>query len=276
MSSQLLTFLYPALLAAVILTGIHTYLGLHVVERGTIFADLALAQVAALGTAVAYLAAEPEAGPAVTWLCSLGFTIAAAAVFAFTPLRRTGRIPREAIFGIVYVVSAAAAILVMSQVAEGSEHLEDLLVGNILTVSKHMVAQTAALYAGVGLFHWIFRRKFLAISAGGAASVPNAKWWDFLFYASFGAAVASSVAIAGVLLVFAYLVVPPVAAMLFSQSLGKRLAIGWTIGAVVSAAGILISFEADLPTGATIVCTFGLALLLLAGVRSQVTKAGHR
>jgi zinc/manganese transport system permease protein len=258
---ELIGFLYLPLLAGLILTGIHAYLGVHVVERGVIFVDLSLAQIAALGTTIAYLAGY-ELHSGMTYFWSLGFTILGAAIFAMTRVHRETRIPQEAIIGIVYAVSAAAAILAMSKAPEGTEHLKDMLVGNILTVSKHTVAETAALYALVGLFHYIFRKKFLAISLG--EQIPRIKLWDFLFYTSFGFVVTSSVAIAGVLLVFSYLIVPSVAAMLFARSIGKRLAIGWTMGAVVSAIGILISFQADLPTGATIVCTFGIALLLLA------------
>jgi zinc/manganese transport system permease protein len=143
-----------------------------------------------------------------------------------------------------------------------------MLVGNILAVSYHTVLKTAVLYALVGLFHYIFRRKFLAISLnahnGTADSLPNVKLWDFLFYTSFGFVVTSSVAIAGVLLVFSYLIVPSVTAMLFARSIGKRLAIGWTMGAAVTMLGVLLSFRLDLPTGATIVCTFGISLLVLA------------
>ena len=261
MTLELIGFLYLPLLAGLILTGIHAYLGVHVVERGVIFVDLSLAQIAALGTTIAYLAGN-ELHSNVTYFWSLGFTILGAAIFAITRVHRETRIPQEAIIGIVYAVSAAAAILAMSKAPEGTEHLKDMLVGNILTVSKFTVMKTAALYVIVGLFHYIFRKKFLAISLG--EQIPRIKLWDFLFYTSFGFVVTSSVAIAGVLLVFSYLIVPSVAAMLFARSIGKRLAIGWTMGAVVSAIGIMISFQADLPTGATIVCTFGIALLLLA------------
>ncbi len=264
MTLELIEFLYLPLLAGLILTGIHAYLGVHVVERGVIFVDLSLAQIAALGTTIAYLAGH-ELHSGVTYFWSLGFTILGAAVFAFTRVHRETRIPQEAIIGIVYAVSAAAAILAMSKAPEGTEHLKDMLVGNILTVSKFTVIETAGLYAVVGLFHFVFRKKFLAISLG--QEVQHMKLWDFLFYTSFGFVVTSSVAIAGVLLVFSYLIVPSVAAMLFAKTIGKRLAIGWTMGALVSAIGIMISFQADLPTGATIVCTFGIALLLLAIVR---------
>ena len=258
---DLLSFLVVPFVAGLILTGIHAYLGVHVVERGVIFVDLSLAQIAALGTTLAYLAGHDVHDP-VTYFWSLALTIVGAAIFAVTRVHHETRIPQEAIIGIVYAVSAAAAILAMSKAPEGTEHLKDMLVGNILTVSWETVIRTAILYALVGAFHFVFRRKFLAISLG--ENIPHVKWWDFLFYTSFGFVVTSSVTIAGVLLVFSYLIVPSVAAMLFSKSIGKRLAIGWTVGAVVSGLGVLASFHLDLPTGATIVCTFGVALVFLS------------
>jgi zinc/manganese transport system permease protein len=268
--TDVLPFVLWPLLAGLILTGIHAYLGVHVVERGVIFVDLSLAQIAALGSTFAVINGH-DAHDATTYFWSLGFTIAGAAIFALTRVHRETRIPQEAIIGIVYAVSAAAAILAMSKSTGETEHLKDMLVGNILSVAPATVVKTAVLYAVVGLFHFIFRRKFLAISVGAhthqAENIPNLKLWDFLFYTSFGFVVTSSVAIAGVLLVFSYLIVPSVAAMLFSHSIGKRLAIGWSLGAVVSAVGILGSFQFDLPTGATIVCTFGIALILLALLR---------
>ncbi len=265
----ILGFLLMPFLAGLILTGIHAYLGVHVVERGVIFVDLSLAQIAALGTTMAYLAGHDLHDP-VTYFWSLGFTIVGAAIFALTRVHHETRIPQEAIIGIVYAVSAAAAILAMSKAPEGTEHLKDMLVGNILTVSWREIITTLILYTLVGIFHYVFRKRFLAISIdanAAAASGMNVKFWDFLFYTSFGFVVTSSVTIAGVLLVFSYLIVPSVAAMLFSRSIGRRLAIGWTMGAVVSAAGILASFHYDLPTGATIVCTFGVALVIMAVVR---------
>jgi zinc/manganese transport system permease protein len=267
---DVLSFLLLPFLAGLILTGIHAYLGMHVVERGVIFVDLSLAQIAALGTTTAYLAGHDLHDP-VTYFWSLGFTILGAAVFALTRTHRhESRIPQEAIIGIVYAVSAAAAILAMSKAPEGTEHLKDMLVGNILTVSWKTVIETAIVYALVGVFHFVMRRRFLAISLG--EEIPGVRLWDFLFYTSFGFVVTSSVAIAGVLLVFSYLIVPSVTAMLFARTIGARLAIGWIMGAVVSALGILLSFHYDLPTGATIVCTFGAALGLLAAVRPLVIR----
>jgi zinc/manganese transport system permease protein len=272
---DILSFLVLPLLAGLVLTGIHAYLGVHVVERGVIFVDLSLAQIAALGTTVALLAGY-DVHSNISYFWSLAFTIIGAAIFALTRVHRDTRIPQEAIIGIVYAVSAAAAILVMSKAPQETEHLKDMLVGNILAVNARTVIKTAILYALVGLFHFIFRKKFLAISLsahnGTADSVPNVKLWDFLFYTSFGFVVTSSVAIAGVLLVFSYLIVPSVAAMMFSHSIGTRLAIGWTMGALVTALGIFLSFQLDLPTGATIVCTFGLTLALMATVWALVWR----
>jgi len=261
--------LLPAFVASLILTGIHAYLGVHVVERGVIFVDLSLAQIAALGTTVAYLAGH-DLHSGMAYFFSLGFTFLGAAIFAVTHVHQRTRIPQEAIIGIVYAVSAAVAILAMSKATQETEHLKDMLVGNILSVSWSELATTAALYALVGLFHYIFRKRFLLISMNAAEAGRqgvNVRFWDFLFYVSFGFVVTSSVAIAGVLLVFCFLIVPSVTAMLFAERLGARLAIGWAMGAFVSAAGVALSFLLDLPTGATIVATFGAALVLLAGGR---------
>ena len=261
--------LFPAFVASLILTGIHAYLGVHVVERGVIFVDLSLAQIAALGTTVAYLAGyDLHSGTA--YLFSLGFTFLGAGIFAMSRVHRRTRIPQEAIIGIVYAVSAAVAILVMSKATQETEHLKEMLIGNILSVTWPELLKTAVLYALVGLFHYIFRKRFLLISMNEAEAERqgvNIRLWDLLFYMSFGFVVTSSVAIAGVLLVFCFLIVPSVTAMLFAERLGPRLAIGWTMGAVVSAVGVALSFLLDLPTGAAIVATFGAVLVIVAGGR---------
>ena len=259
------SFLLAPFIASLILTGIHAYLGVHVVERGVIFVDLSLAQIAALGTTIAVLyGIEPHSQTA--YVVSLIFTFIGAGVFS-TIRGRHVRIPQEAIIGICYAVASAAAILAMSKSVEQTEHLKEMLVGNILTVSWFEVGKTAALYGAIGLFHYVYRKKFLAISMDAVkaeADGINTRLWDFLFYASFGFVVTSSVAIAGVLLVFCYLIVPSVGAMLFSARIGTRLAIGWTMGTLVSAIGVYLSLKIDLPTGATIVCTFALVLILMA------------
>jgi zinc/manganese transport system permease protein len=268
---SILQFLAAPFAASLILTGIHAYLGVHVVERGVIFVDLSLAQIAALGGTIAILlpfTGGDAHGPWVYWV-SLVFTFIGAAIFSTIRSRRA-RIPQEAIIGISYAVASAATILAMSHATSESEHLKDMLVGNILAVSWPEVWKTAALYSLVGAFHYVFRRQFLTISMnpGQAERMGlNVRLWDFLFYASFGFVVTSSVAIAGVLLVFCYLIVPSVAAMLYADRVGPRLAIGWTMGTVVSALGIYLSVKLDLPTGAAMVCTFGLVLVVMAVVR---------
>ncbi len=276
----ILEFLAAPFVASLILTGIHAYLGVHVVERGVIFVDLSLAQIAALGATIALLMpvsdGDPHA-PVVYWI-SLGFTFIGAAIFSTIRSRRA-RIPQEAIIGISYAVASAAAILAMSKSTSQAEHLKDMLVGNILAVSWFEVGRTAALYGAIGLFHYVFRHKFLAISMNHdkADSLGlSVRFWDFLFYASFGFVVTSSVSIAGVLLVFCYLIVPSVAAMLYADRIGPRLAIGWSMGTIVSALGVYLSLVLDLPTGATIVCTFGLVLILMALARPFILRAPAR
>lgn len=273
---QIIQFLAAPFAASLILTGIHAYLGVHVVERGVIFVDLSLAQIAALGATIALLmpmtGGDPHA-PSVYWV-SLAFTFVGAAIFSLIRGRRA-RIPQEAIIGITYAVASAAAILAMSKSTSQAEHLKDMLVGNIIAVSWSEVYKTAALYGVVGLFHYVFRRPFLRISMAHddpEVTGLNIRLWDFLFYASFGFVVTSSVAIAGVLLVFCYLIVPSVAAMLYADTVGRRLAIGWTMGAVVSALGVYLSLVLDLPTGATIVCTFGIVLTIMAAVRPLLLR----
>jgi len=279
MDYSTLQFLAAPFVASLIIAGIHAYLGVHVVERGVIFVDLSLAQIAALGSAIALLLpidAAPH-GALVYWI-SVGSTLVGAAIFS-TIRGRRARIPQEAIIGIAYAVASAGTILAMSKATAESEHLKDMLVGNILAVSWSEVASTAALYAVIGVFHFVFRKKFLEISMNhdrAEMNVRSIRLWDFLFYASFGFVVTRSVSIAGVLLVFCYLIVPSVAAILYSEHIGRRLAIGWTMGTVVSALGIYLSVKLDLPTGATMVCTFGLVLILMAAVRPLFRNGAGR
>src|SRR5438128_4864773 len=255
---EILLFLLAPFVASLILTGIHAYIGVHVVERRVIFVDVALAQIAALGATVAIVVGMEPHGRGSYWI-SLAFTFLGAGIFAFARSSR-GHIPQEAFIGIAYAVASATAILLMSKATGETEHLKDMLVGNILAVSWPEVRKTAFLYGAIGIFHFLFRKKFLAISMNhGKAeqSGMNVHFWDFLFYASFGFVVTSSVAIAGVLLVFCYLIVPSVGAMLFADRIGPRLAIGWTMGTLVSALGCYLSVQLDTPTGAPIVVPFG-------------------
>jgi zinc/manganese transport system permease protein len=268
-------FLAPAIAASLIIAGIHAYLGLHVVERGVIFVDLSLAQIASLGAAIAvWQGYDPHTDPAIYWM-SLGFTLIGAFIFAMVK-GHEANIPQEAIIGISYAVASAAVILTLSKATGEAEHLQNMLVGNILSVQWPEVWLTGGIYLAIGIFHYVFRKRFLEISvdtkAAAARGVP-VRFWDFLFYASFGLVVTRSVAIAGVLLVFCYLIVPSVGGMLFAERIGPRLAIGWVMGVVVSMLGMYFSVQFDLPTGATIVCTFGLMLAAMALVRPLIRTA---
>lgn len=255
--------LLPAFLACLLLTAFLSYLGLHVLARGVIFVDIALAQIAALGSAVAaYFGAELRS-PA-SFAGGLAFTMAGAALFTSTrSLRR--RVPQEAFIGISYAVAAAASVLVANALPHGSEEIKAILVGSLLTVELVHVALTAVLFAVLGIFHMTFYRRFLALSFEHEASTTEgwrAALWDFAFYATFGIVITSAVQMAGVLLVFSFLIVPAVFSALFATRLVTRLVLSWLLGAVVSALGLVASFELDLPTGAAVVVTFGAALAL--------------
>ncbi len=251
--------------ACLVLTGIHAYLGLHVIERGVIFVDLALAQVAAFGATVGFLWGFGLHATA-SYLVALGGTFIGAAVFAVTRLRKP-LVPQEALIGIVYAVAAAASILVLSRAPEGGEELKSLLVGHLLFVGWPEIAKTAGLYSLIGAVHWLARRPLLAISRHPEQAFHRGvrvRWWDFLFYATFGVVVTSSVEMAGVLLVFSFLIVPAVCGVLLARTIGRRLIVGWLTGTLTSVAGVVASYAWDLPTGATVVCAFGVCLVLCA------------
>ena len=244
-----LIFLWPAFLVAIALVGIHAYFGIQVLARKVIFVDLALAQIAALGATVAFMFGHPAQSVA-TYGYSLAFTLLAAVLLAFTRAWGT-RVPQEALIGVIYVVAAAAAVLLIDRAPQGAEHLKQILTGNILTSGLNEVVVIVPLYAAVGLLHWLLRRRLT-----GAGSLV----WEFVFYATFGVVVTSSVAIAGVLLVFSFLIIPAAIGVMFASTLASQLAIGWIVGTITSAAGLAASFAFDLPTGAAMVCAFGAAL----------------
>lgn len=268
----MIEFLLPPFIACLILTSIHAYLGIHVIERKVIFVDLSLAQIAALGTALGVVAGF-EYGGTVSYLSGLFFTLIGATIFALTRMKDE-RVPQEAIIGIVYAVSAAGFILIMDRAPEGAEQIKGMLIGSILFVDWLTVLKTGILYGLIGLFHFVYREKFITISVNPEKAFRqgiSVRLWDFLFYVSFGFVVTSSVLIAGVLLVFSFLVVPSVLAVLFSENFRIRLIIGWGVGFLASLLGIIASVTFDLPTGAAIVCTFGV-LLIAAGVVRSLKK----
>lgn len=272
----MLELMLPALAAALILVGIHGYLGLHVIAREVIFVDLALAQVAALGWAAAGLGlADPLVAlsgvdPATaSYLTGLIATLVAAALLAVSRLEDLP-VPQEAIIGIVYVVASAGTVLLAAQAPRGSEHVQELLTGSLLWVTWPTILKTAVLYAAVGAVHWVLRDRFLTISMDPERARREGwslAWWDFLFYALFGVVVTSSVAIAGVLLVFTFLVIPVVIGFLFARRPAPVLAVAWITGTAATVAGLYLSYRTDLPTGPVVVCAFAATLALAFLVR---------
>jgi zinc/manganese transport system permease protein len=252
----MIEFLALPALACVALVGIHAYFGLQVLKRNVIFVDLALAQVAALGATLAFALGHLPQSPA-SYAYSLSFTLLTAVVLASTRAWST-RIPQEAQIGIIYVVAAAAAILLVDRAPQGAEHIRQILTGNILTLSVNDLAYAIALYIAVGLVH-------PRIEASGWLG-------DFVFYAAFGLVVTSSVALAGVLLVFAFLIIPAAIGALYADRFRPQLFIAWAVGTGVALVGLVASYLLDLSTGATLVCAYGAALALtgLSRLRSRL------
>lgn len=261
--SEAVTFLLPPFLVAVCLVGIHAYFGIEVLRRKVIFVDLALAQIAALGATAAFMLGHP-AQSAATYGYSLAFTLLAAVLLAFTQ-RWATRVPQEALIGVIYVVAAAAAILLIDQAPQGAEHLKQVLTGNILTSGWNDLAAIVPLYLAIGLLHLLWRGRLTG----------DTLVWDFVFYATFGVVVTSSVAIAGVLLVFSFLIIPAAIGVMFADTLRAQLATGWSAGVVTSAAALAASFAFDLPTGAAMVCAFG-ASLGIAGMLYPFLRGDRR
>ncbi len=259
----MLELMLTPLAAALLLVGTHGYLGVHIIARGVIFVDLALAQVAALGfTAATLIGFAP--GSLETYLAGVGATLVGAFVLSLSRIEHE-YVTQEALIGVVYVVASAATILLASKAPRGSEHVEELLTGTLLWVTWSEIWKTAAIYAVVFAIHWALRRRFLLMSLHpeeAAARGWRLSRWDFLFYALFGIVVTSSVGIAGVLVVFTFLVIPAVIAFMFVTTPYRLVAVAWAVGLVATLAGLLASFSFDLPTGPIIVCSFGLALLI--------------
>ena len=259
---QLLSLLWIPFLMCLVLTGIHAYLGVHVLAREVVFVDIALAQIAALGATAAFLFGF-DLGTWESYAFGVGATVAGALVLALTRTRER-HVSQEAVIGVVYAVSSAGAVLIADRAPHGVEHVRAMLVGNLLAVQPLEVVKVAALYAAIGVLHWACRRPFFLISTDPDAAFAEGwrvRLWDFVFYASFGVVVTSSVRIGGVLLVFSYLIVPALAGVALGRSVRAKLLIGWAFGTLVSVLGVVASAAFDLPTGATVVCAFGVSLL---------------
>lgn len=268
-------FLFPAFVACLVLTGIHTYLGIHVISRGVIFVDIALAQMAALGMTVAHvLGFEPDSQSA--YFFALAFTSLGALLFTYF---KDHNIHQEALIGVTFAVSSALMILLADRVPHGSEHIKYILNGSILWVGWPQILKIAVIYAALGVVHYFCRKKLLLISDNPQAAQSqglNVKAWDLFFYLTFGLVITSSVQIGGILLVFSFLIVPALCSLLFFSGLRQRIFLGWLIGTLASVAGIYLSYRGDLPTGAAIVTVFGIALVVSMAVKNLVGFAKNR
>jgi zinc/manganese transport system permease protein len=276
---DMLSFMAAPFAACLVLVGLHAYFGIHVIERRILFVDLAVAQFAALGAVVGFAFGQ-HPGEFGSTLFSLAFATLAAALFALTRVRLE-KLPQEAVIGITFVVASAATILVADRAPEGAEHIKETLAGSLLWVTWPTVFKVLMIYVVVGLFHWVLRHRFALISADPEEAYRRGwrlRWWDFLFYLSFGVMITFSVEIGGVLMVFAYLVIPACVAILLHAGTLARLGVGWVVGVVGSALGLVGSYYLDLPTGPAVVVVLGLMLVsawLVDVGRNRGGRADH-
>ncbi|MEQ8193473.1 MAG: metal ABC transporter permease [Rhodospirillales bacterium] len=261
-----LIFLLPAFVLSALLIMTHVYLGLHVLARGIIFVDIALAQVAAFGASVAFLLGENVHGPS-GQVFSFAFTLIAA--FGFAQLRRIpDKTAREVIIGCVYVVTTALSIVVLSRSVAGMEELKTLFNGSMLWVRWGDIVLLAVLYGVIGIILGWAHGRFRRLSASADFAPPQAFVWECLFFACFAVVITSAVHLAGILVVFAFLIIPAFSASMLAVSWGARLIAGWVLGGAGSMAGLLLAYAADLPVGATVVAVLGILPVLTGIVRS--------
>jgi zinc/manganese transport system permease protein len=272
----MIEIMLPAFVASIILLAMHAYLGIHVIARGVIFVDLALAQVAAMGWAAANLGVShwlqesfgiPE--DAGGYLIGVGATFIAAALFSISRFEHK-YVPQEALIGIVFVVASAITLLLAAFGPRGHEDVEQLFTGTLLWVSWPQIIRVLAAYLLIGGIHYALRHRFLTISLEPEKATAQGwaiRWWDFLFYALFGIVVTYSVSIAGILVVFSFLVIPAVIAFLYASTPHKLLPIAYVAGTLATLTGLALSFQFDLPTGPIIVCSFALVLIAAFALR---------
>jgi len=261
-----LEILFPAFTVCVLMAITHTYFGLHVLARGIIFVDLALAQVAALGVSIAFLLGK-EAHGSEAQLYAFIATLSIA--FAFAKLRNIpNKIAREVTIGIVYVVATALSIVILSRSSQGMEELKSLFNGNILWTSWQEISVIGLMYVLLALLHTIYRNKFhqLSFSEDETNNQKEAPgfFWEFLFFATFAVVITLAVNVAGVLLVFAFLIIPAFSASLIVNGLVHQMLIGWALSIIGCIAGLLVAYQFDLPVGATIVSILGILPVISA------------
>lgn len=273
---EMLGFLAAPFAVCLVLVGILGYLGLHVLLRQVIFVDLALAQIVAMGAVIAFYFGYEHGSPQ-SFGISLAAAVLGAAIFSWTRMRRE-RVPQEAVIGISYVVASAATILVADRAPEGAEHIKDLLAGTIIWATWPAVLKVLRICAAVGVVYYLLRRWFHLISEDPDRAFDRGlrvRWWDFLFYVLFGLVITVSVEVAGVLMVFAYLVAPAIIALASTDRWGSRILVAWLVGFVASGIGLVASYRWDLPSGPAIVCALGLLLVTFALWRLLRSRAAE-
>ena len=271
-------FLFPPFIACISVLWILGYLGVHVLEREIIFIDIALAQVAATGSTLAFILYRQhmhEKNSIIARLFAIGFTLIAAAFFSYVS-KKVARISNETVIGVSYAIAAAATLFLLAMAAGGDVHMEEMFAGSILWAQWPDIIHCAVVYAAVGIFHYIFRDKFINLSCNYNNTSNNndmkVMWWDFLFYASMGIVITYSVEFAGVLLTFSFLIIPATFSAIFARSWRNRLLIAWFLGVIVSIFGLAFSYRFDFSSGPSIVSLLGLVLIMAALIKKTASR----
>jgi zinc/manganese transport system permease protein len=262
-----LTFLIWPFLACIALILIHAYFGIHILERGIIFVDLAMAQFIGIGIALSfYLAYENH------YILALLFAVLGSIIFAYAR-KFSEFIQLEAFIGVVYVFSFTIALIILAKSPHGSEEFSSILNGNILWVTPKDTAYAYLLYIGIGIFHYLLRKHFFAITFAGKRN----SLMEFLFFLTFGFVLVKSVVMAGVLTVFSFLIIPALIGRLFTRKFNKTLAIGYTVGTLSTLIAIILSYKYDLPTSPLIAAIMSITffgLLIFKTIRSKNLARG--
>jgi zinc/manganese transport system permease protein len=258
---EALSFLIWPFLACLILILIHAWFGIHILQRGIIFVDLALAQFIGVGIALSFIVGEEKG-----LLLSLVFAFLGSVILALS--KKTARhVNIEAFIGVLYIFSFSAAILILDKSPHGMEEFKTIMNGNILWVTPKDILSTAAVYGTIGMLHFLLRKRFYALTFEGKGGFLL----ELLFFTSFAVVLVKSVHMAGILQVFSFLVIPALIGRLFFQEPSRVLMTGWLVGVLVSMAGIFLSFKLDIPTAPVIVA--GLACMFFVMLTVKVVVA---
>jgi zinc/manganese transport system permease protein len=240
------------------------YLGLHVLKREVIFIDIAVAQVAALGAIAAHMAFHVHADSPMASICAFGATLIAALFFAIVR-RKISTLPIEATIGITYAIVAAGALFMIGKSTGGHTHIQQMLTGSLLWVNARDISWAALAFVFAGICFRLFRGPLQKISDdydSAAQSGLNVIGWDFLFYALCGIVITVAVRLAGVVVVFCFLIIPATISALFSKKWGVRLIIAWTMGIIGSVSGLVFCQYGDFSAGVSVALFLGLILIV--------------